>query len=87
MPRVHLVASLLKRWLLGVHQGSVSAEHLDYYLDEFCFRFNRRRSRRRGLLFRYLLENAVRIEPLPYETIVERTGKPRRRQPRSPLGE
>jgi transposase-like protein len=77
MPRVHLVVSLLKRWLVGTHQGAVSSEHLDYYLDEFCFRFNRRRSRRRGLLFHRLLENAVRVDPLPYETIVGRTGKPR----------
>lgn len=80
LPRVHLVVSLLKRWLVGTHQGAVSPEHLDYYLDEFCFRFNRPRSRSRGLLFLRLLENAVRIEPLPYEAIVERTGKPRRRR-------
>ncbi len=80
MPRVHLVVSLLKRWLMGTHQGAASQEHLDYYLDEFCFRFNRRRSRRRGLLFLRLLENAVRIDPLPYETIVGRTGKPRNRR-------
>ena len=43
MPRVHLVASLLKRWLIGTHQGGVQHQHLDYYLDEFTFRFNRRR--------------------------------------------
>ena len=47
MPRVHRVAALLKRWLLGTHQGAVRAEHLDYYLDEFTFRFNRRTSRSR----------------------------------------
>jgi len=75
LPRTHLVVSLLKRWLLGTHQGSISDEHLDYYLDEFCFRFNRRRSRRRGLLFRRLLENAVRIDPLPYEEIVSRAAR------------
>ena len=80
LPRVHLVVSLLKRWLVGTHQGAVSPEHLDYYLDECCFRFNRRRSRRRGLLFLRLLEKAVRIDPLPYEAIVERTGKPRSRR-------
>jgi transposase-like protein len=80
MPRVHLVVSLLKRWLVGTHQGAVSPEHLDYYLDEFCFRFNRRRSKRRGLLFHRLLENAMRVDPLPYETIVGRTGKPRNRR-------
>ena len=51
MPGVHRVASLLKRWLLGTHQGSVGPEHLDAYLNEFTFRFNRRGSRRRGLLF------------------------------------
>jgi hypothetical protein len=83
LPRVHLVVSLLKRWLLGTHQGATSVEHLDYYPDEFTFRFNRRRSRHRGLLFRRLLENALNIGPLPYEQIVRRTGKPRlRRLPR-----
>jgi transposase-like protein len=49
MPRVHKVASLLKRWLLGTHQGGIQRQHLDYYLDEFTFRFNRRRSNSRGL--------------------------------------
>ena len=48
LPRVHRVVSLLKRWLLGTHQGAVSRTHLDYYLDEFAFRFNRRTSRHRG---------------------------------------
>ena len=51
LPRVHRVVSLLKRWLLGTHQGAVSHAHLDYYLDEFTFRFNRRTSRHRGKLF------------------------------------
>ena len=51
LPRVHRVVSLLKRWLVGTHQGAVSHEHLDYYLDEFTFRFNRRKSRSRGKLF------------------------------------
>ena len=51
LPRVHRVISLLKRWLLGTHQGGVSHKHLDYYLDEFTFRFNRRRSHSRGKLF------------------------------------
>src|SRR6266567_2872898 len=59
LPRVHLVASLLKRWLLGTHQGAVSREHLDDYLDEFTFRFNRRNSRSRGKLFLRLAEQAV----------------------------
>lgn len=70
MPRVHRVASLLKRWLLGTHQGAVSLEHLDYYLDEFTFRFNRRRSRSRGKLFYRLLQQAVAIAPAPYKEIV-----------------
>jgi hypothetical protein len=59
MPGVHRIASLLKRWILGTHQGSVSAEHLQSYLEEFTFRFNRRSSRSRGLVFRRLLEQAV----------------------------
>jgi transposase-like protein len=66
MPGVHKVAALLKRWLLGTHQGSVTADHLDAYLDEFAFRFNRRKSRRRGMLFYRLLENAVRTAPARY---------------------
>jgi len=84
LPRVHLVVSVLKAWLLGTHQGAVSDEHLDYYLDEFSFRFNRRRSRHRGLLFLRLLENTIRIDPLPYEAIVEGTGKPRLRRAAAP---
>lgn len=63
LPRVHRVASLLKRWLLGTYQGAVSTEHLDYYLDEFTFRFNRRTSRSRGKLFYRLLQQAVQIPP------------------------
>jgi len=70
MPRVHRVASLLKRWLLGSHQGAVSPEHLDYYLDEFTFCFNRRSSRRRGLLFYRLLDQAVETAPTPYKQLV-----------------
>ena len=56
LPRVHQAISLLKRWLLGTHQGAVSHEHLDYYLDEFVFRFNRRNSRSRGKLFYRLVQ-------------------------------
>ncbi len=55
-PGVHRVASLLKRWLLGTHQGAVRSEHLDAYLNEFTFRFNRRTSRQRGMVFYRLLE-------------------------------
>jgi transposase-like protein len=74
MPAVHRVASLLKRWLLGTHQGAVSPEHLDYYLDEYTFRFNRRKSRARGLLFYRLVEQAVQVDPVPYRHLVG--GKP-----------
>ena len=70
LPRVHRVASLLKRWLLGTHQGAVSREHLDYYLDEFTFRFNRRTSRSRGKLFHRLLQQSVQIAPTTYRSMV-----------------
>jgi len=70
LPRVHLVASLLKRWLMGTHQGSFGIQHLDYYLDEFTFRFNRRTSRSRGKLFFRLLEQAVATGPSPYKNMV-----------------
>jgi len=70
LPRVHLVVSLLKRWLLGTHQGAVSHEHLDYYLDEFTFRFNRRKSRNRGKLFYRLVQQAVAVQPTPYKSMV-----------------
>jgi transposase-like protein len=76
MPGVHRVASLLKRWLLGTHQGAVRPEHLDAYLDEYTFRFNRRHSHSRGLLFYRLLEQAVVTPPAPYDTIVARKRRP-----------
>jgi hypothetical protein len=63
-------ASLLKRWLLGTHQEAVSVEHLDYYLDEDTFRFNRRKSRSRGKLFHWLLQPAMQVDPAPYKTVV-----------------
>jgi transposase-like protein len=72
LPNVHLVISLLKRWILGTHQGSVSRKHYGYYLDEFTFRFNRRTSASRGKLFYRLLENAVCIEPTTYSDLTER---------------
>jgi transposase-like protein len=76
MPGVHRVASLVKRWLLGTHQGAVRRKHLDDYLDEFTFRFNRRTSRSRGLLFYRLLETAMVTGPIPYQDIVrDRTAK------------
>ena len=64
MPGVHRIASLLKRWLLGTHQGAFSSEHLQSYLEEFTFRFNRRTSSSRGQLFRRLLEQAVATQPV-----------------------
>ena len=77
MPRVHRVVALLKRWLLGTHQGAVSLEHLDAYLDEFTFRFNRRKSASRGKLFYRLLQQAVQIDPAPYKSIVRGKHSPR----------
>ena len=76
MPCVHLAVALLKRWLLGTHQGGVSMEHLDAYLDEFTFRFNRRKSRSRGKLFYRLLEQAVAVEPVPYKSLVKCSSLP-----------
>jgi transposase-like protein len=70
LPNVHRIAALLKRWLLGTHQAYVSNEHLAYYLDEFTFRHNRRRSNSRGLLFQTLINQAVTTGPIPYSEIV-----------------
>ena len=70
MPGVHRVASLLQRWLLGTHQGAVSPAHLDAYLNEFTFRFNRRRSRRRGMLFYRLLEQSIAADPITYSSLI-----------------
>jgi hypothetical protein len=72
MPRVHQVASLLKRWLLGTHQGAVAPQQLPYYLDEFTFRFNRRSSRSRGKLFFRLMQQAVATPPATYDAMVKR---------------
>jgi transposase-like protein len=71
LPRVHKVISLLKRWLVATHQGAVRHEHLDYYLDEFTFRFNRRTSRSRGKLFYRLVQQAAQVEPVPYQQLVK----------------
>lgn len=70
MPRVHNVASLLKRWLMGTLQGGIQKRHLDYYLDEFTFRFNRRTSRARGLLFHRLAQQAADLQPVPYRDLI-----------------
>lgn len=69
LPRCHRVASLLKRWILGTLQGAIAPEHLQDYLDEFTFRFNRRKSASRGKLFYRLVQYAVETEPSTYEEI------------------
>jgi predicted RNA-binding Zn-ribbon protein involved in translation (DUF1610 family) len=71
LPRVHRVVSLLKRWLLGTHQGAIGPEHLDYYLDEFTFRFNRRKSAFRGKLFYRLIQQAVQLPPTRFIDLVK----------------
>ena len=73
MPRVHRIASLLKRWLLGTHQGAVRPGHLDDYLAEFTFRFNRRHSNHRGLLFYRLLEQAIQLDHVTIAAIAGRS--------------
>lgn len=76
LPRVHRVAALLKRWWLGTHQGAIRSSHLDYYLDEYTFRFNRRTSRHRGKLFFRLLQQVVQVGPISWTDIAtaERKG-------------
>jgi transposase-like protein/ribosomal protein L37AE/L43A len=86
LPRVHRVISLLKRWLLGTHQGGISHQHLDYYLDEFTFRFNRRKSASRGKLFFRLMQQAVATQPEPYQTIIRRKKPPKARVPAIGVG-
>lgn len=76
LPQVHLVVSLLKRWLLGTHQGGMQATHLEYYLDEFTFRFNRRTSHSRGKLFFRVIEAAIDKAPLTEEQLKAK-GKPK----------
>jgi len=69
LPHVHRVASLLKRWLLGTHPGTVGDKHLDYDLDEFTFRFNRRTSKSRGKLFHRLVQQAVQVDPVTWKNV------------------
>ncbi|MBI4403072.1 MAG: IS1595 family transposase [Deltaproteobacteria bacterium] len=76
LPKVHRVASLFKRWVLGTYQGRIDTKHLPVYLDEFVFRFNRRTSKSRGLLFYRLLENAVQTKSRPYQAIAGLRSKP-----------
>jgi len=71
LPRAHRVIALLKRWLLGTHRGAIGQEHLDAYLDEFTFRFNRRTSKSRGKLFYRLAQQAVQVGPVPFAALVK----------------
>lgn len=73
MPGVHRVAALLKRWILGTHHGAIQPAHLDAYLDEFVFRFNRRSSSSRGMLFYRLLQQAVVTGPVTYADVVQKS--------------
>jgi transposase-like protein len=81
LPRVHRIAGLVKRWLRGTHQGRVAPAHLDYDLDEYTFRFNRRTSASRGKLFYRLVQQAAQVQPVPYRRIVGGIALPSRTQP------
>ena len=76
LPGVHRVFSLVKRWLMGTMQGSVSPEHMQAYCDEWVFRFNRRNARSRGLLFYALLQQAIEGQPVTYRSL-RKTGRTR----------
>lgn len=78
MAGVHRVAALIKRWILGTHHGSVQPGHLDDYLEEFVFRFNRRTSASRGMLFYRLLQQAMVTGPVTYRDVVTPLAKPRK---------
>ena len=73
LPHVHLVDSLVKRWINGTHQGSISPKYLSYYLDEFAFRFNRKLSTYRGKLFYRLMQQAVDTRPQPFKDLIKLT--------------
>ena len=85
LPEAHRIAWLFKRWLMGTHQGAYHEDHLQSYLDEFVFRFNRRAAKSRGLVFYRLLEAAVRTGPYPYRDMI-RNPKPGSRNPTPLLG-
>jgi transposase-like protein len=72
LPRINIVTALLKRWILGTHHGRLDTKHMASYFEEFSFRFNRRTSKSRGLLFQRVIENSVRVQPAPYQDIVAR---------------
>ena len=71
LPHVHMVDSLVKRWINGTHHGNISPKHLPYYLDEFAFRFNRKLSTYRGKLFYRLIQQAVATPPIPLNEIMK----------------
>lgn len=71
LPHVHMVDSLVKRWINGTHQGKISQKHLEYYLEEFAFRFNRKLSTHRGKLFYRLMQQAVTNLPMTYDDIIK----------------
>lgn len=73
LPRINIATSLLKRWILGTLQGRLDPKHMDNYFEEFVFRFNRRTSKARGLLFERVITNSVHISPAPYKEIISRT--------------
>jgi len=83
MPRVPHVISLLKRWLMGTQQAAVSHNHLDCHLDEFTFRFNRRRSKSRGKPFFRLAPQAVAVDPVTHHRIVHPTSAKAKAKPQS----
>jgi len=83
LPGVHRVFSLAERWLLGTHQGGVKREHLQEYLDEFAFRFNRRNTRERGMIFLRLLEHLVNAKPITYKELTK-IGNPKASKPSPP---
>jgi transposase-like protein len=85
LPGVHRIASLAKRWLLGTHQGAVEREHLTDYLNEFTFRFNRRTSHSRGMVFYRVLQLAVGHDPVRYRDLVQHP-RPRDPSPTPPGG-
>ena len=72
LPHVHLVISLLKRWINGTHQGKISQKYLEYYLDEFAFRFNRKMSTYRGKLFYRLMQQAVTTQPVTNKSLTDK---------------
>jgi transposase-like protein len=72
LPRINIVTALLKRWILGTHQGRLDLKHMDSYLEEFVFRFNRRTSKIRGLLFQRVIENSFNTAPSTYDKVISR---------------